>query len=151
MNRISDDYTLASTLFDEAKKFNIPLNFIGFKDDLKHNTPLEDGGYIINIGNNKNGTHWTCFWSEKNTYYYFDSFGFPPPLEVLELIQPYDWNGNIIQDYKRGYCGSYCIEFLQWMHEKKEYTPKLRMMKFIRLFKLVPEKNAFILRGMEGR
>jgi len=43
----------------------------------------------LNLDSSSNeGTHWTCLYLDKNTScYYFDSYGFPPPLEVLEYCK----------------------------------------------------------------
>ena len=41
---------------------------------------------IMNLeDNNGNGFHWVCILSQDK--YYFDSFGLPPPVEVIKFFQ----------------------------------------------------------------
>jgi hypothetical protein len=39
-----------------------------------------------------NGTHWVCYYKNKDKCYYFDSFGLDPPLELPMLM-------SFIQNY----------------------------------------------------
>jgi len=54
------------------------------RDEI-NSTPMSDQeSLIINIDHSSNdGTHWTCLSTENNTCVYFDSFGLPPPTEVV--------------------------------------------------------------------
>ena len=54
------------------------------RDEI-NSTPISDQeSLIINIDHSSNeGTHWTCLSTENNTCVYFDSFGLPPPTEVI--------------------------------------------------------------------
>ena len=56
-----------------------------FMRDEINSTPISDQeSLIINIDHSSNdGTHWTCLSTENNTCVYFDSFGLPPPTEVV--------------------------------------------------------------------
>ena len=38
---------------------------------------LEDGS--------ENGSHWVCVFNDKAAKYYFDSYGLPPPIEVVKF------------------------------------------------------------------
>lgn len=42
-------------LINICKELDIKLNWIGFEEDLPE---ISGGGYILNIGNNRQGTHW---------------------------------------------------------------------------------------------
>lgn len=155
---ISDELTTNTTLINEAVKLKIPLKFIGFDEDLKNHKRVE-GGYIINLGDDEiGGTHWVALWIElykhKSYAVYFDSFGFPPSTKVIEYTQNIDvqiYSNSHIQDEQKGGCGSYVIEFLEYMtHKMKGNTPEKRFKKFTDLFSRIPEHNRRILRSMEG-
>jgi len=100
---------------DILKKRGIEFNGVFSKDQLPKK--LNDGWYIINMQNEKsgNGTHWVCFkyMNEGEFILYLDSFGFPPPIEVLERVK-----GNLmysnkdIQDINSSCCGYFCIAFI---------------------------------------
>jgi len=87
-------------------------NFNGafMKDELP--SKLKNGWYIINLESHVdgNGTHWCCFKYGKNLEYY-DPFGFPPPIEVMEHVgkKPILWNAKQIQDVKSTACGFFCV------------------------------------------
>src|SRR5207245_656607 len=59
-------------------------NFRGvfMRDELnKNRTFTKNECLILNIDHsNNNGTHWTCLFIRNGVSYYFDSFGFAPPL-----------------------------------------------------------------------
>lgn len=71
---------------------------------------------ILNIDHSKNdGTHWTCLFIENDTVYYFDSFGFAPPLEVVRYCPntaKRNYNTFKIQKPEEVICGHYCIYML---------------------------------------
>lgn len=108
-----------------CKELNIKLNWIGFEEDL----PLEinSGGYICNIGNNKQGTHWTCISVEENKKeaLYFDSFAVPPNDEVIKWLsknklQKLIWNSiEEFQQLDEQLCGIWCVVALWYMQHKK--------------------------------
>ena len=62
-----------------------------------------------------NGTHYTCFKipiNSKNPIIYSDSFGFPPPNEVMELAkhkQHILYSTKQVQDIKSTACGWFCV------------------------------------------
>jgi hypothetical protein len=112
-------------LWDLADRMNVPLTFVGFKDELKGKKLQYNKSYIINMENEydedgfKNtGSHYTCF--QVNKYkngkvepIYFDSFGMPPP-EIVEkfvgMKLPYPTKD--IQSLMNSACGWYCLAFL---------------------------------------
>ena len=59
-----------------------------------------------------NGTHWTCLINLNNTIIYFDSYGGPPPMSVLDKTKKYKrrfHNSIQIQQFNSNVCGYYCI------------------------------------------
>jgi hypothetical protein len=116
--------TTDKQLLKMAQKFDIPLRNICFKDALNDDQP-ENGCYIINLADSdENGTHWVCLSIENDGCSYFDSFGFPPPNEVIEFCKRRGdkkilINAEPIQNMASGYCGQYCINFLTYMTHLK--------------------------------
>jgi hypothetical protein len=79
--------------------------------------------YIVNMQDHDegNGTHWIVFYYIKPlTSIFFDSFGFPPPEDIDEVIKPYIYNDAEVQDYKSRACGYFCIAFIKFLHSKQE-------------------------------
>ena len=92
-------------------------NFKGvfMRDELKNQKVTQNECLILNIDHSSNnGTHWTCLFIKNGVTYYFDSYGFPPPLEVLEYCKGEDryYNTFKIQGDGEVICGHYCIYML---------------------------------------
>lgn len=144
---IAQDFTTNKTLEAEARRLGIPLNYCWHKTNFP--CPTKDGGYIINLADEGEvGTHWTALWREGTQFVYFDSFGFVPPLEVEAQLPKYLYNSSIVQDWKFGGCGSYCIEFLQYMNQGTQSVRK-RFQDFLNLFHENFRKNRAVLRRLE--
>ena len=62
---------------------------------------------IVNLdSNNSQGTHWVCYYDNN----YFNSFGLPPPDEVVKyMCSPIYYNSNEIQDRESVICGHLCL------------------------------------------
>ena len=70
---------------------------------------LKNGFYFINLNGS---SHWTCLLKDKKNFYYFDSFGSPPPEEVEAIISPdYVYNASDLQNIKATSCGFFCVAF----------------------------------------
>ena len=90
---------------------------------------------IINLDDlGKPGTHWVCCFEKNKQFYYFDSFGMPPPLEWEKNLQKYNpkmkyffRNNFPIQDILSLKCGYYCLCFLNEMNKGKKYKEILNM------------------------
>ena len=70
---------------------------------------------ILNLDDsNGNGTHWTCLFVKGKSSYYFDSFGLPPPKEVINYCPNNSryYNTFKIQKPEEVICGHYCIYVL---------------------------------------
>jgi hypothetical protein len=106
---------------------------------------LERGSYIINLQSSKDGggTHWVCLYHTPTYSYYYDSYGFVPPLEVQEKIIPYMYNDLEIQDINSTACGFYCIAFVLYLNKKMNIEKAF--MEFINLFGKDTERNEAIL------
>jgi hypothetical protein len=70
---------------------------------------------ILNLDESAgNGTHWTSLFVAENSSYYFDSFGLPPPKEVINYCPNNNrfYNTFKIQKPEEVICGHYCIYVL---------------------------------------
>jgi len=88
-------------------------NFEGvYSKDLLPEKLKNNSWYIINMqdSDDGNGTHWTCFRTGKILEYY-DAYGFPPPMEVMERQKKggIDWTDKQIQNEKSTACGYFCV------------------------------------------
>lgn len=117
-----------------CKHFKIPLNGIYEKSELKK---LDYGNYIINLNGQ---SHWCAMVISPMGHFYYDSYGFPAPENLEDLLGGYLWNDTQIQDMNSTACGYFCIAFLKFMRSpsKEMYN------KFCDLFKH-PKNNDKIL------
>ena len=101
---------------------------------IKLNSLLKKGIYQIGIifnldPHDKPGSHWVSFYGnfKRGQLYYFDSYGFEPPKQVMELVKrlqeqgvennidiEYDYN-KVRHQYKNSECGVYSINFIENM------------------------------------
>ena len=96
-------------LLDLAEKNGLPINYIGFAEDLD---TLPIGFSIINLGDdNLGGTHWTMLYSDQNQVIYSDSYGVGPEDIILQLARGRDvyWNTKQVQGYHEAYCGVWVL------------------------------------------
>ena len=128
-------------LKEYAEKMGLPLNNILMRDEMNHLN--EDGFYIINL-DNSNGTHWTSLFYHPLNSYYFDSYGFVPPLEVEQKIRPYIYNDADIQDFNSEACGYYALAFIKFLNDKT--NKEVAFKEFLRLFKSNTKENDKILK-----
>lgn len=114
-------------------KMNFPLDEIIFKNQVPKKFKFNKA-YIINLedefdekGNLNCGSHWTCL--QVNKYpngniqgMYFDSFGMPPPIDIIKTYQnttnkthmPH--NTKDIQSLMNSACGWYCCAYLHFIN-----------------------------------
>jgi len=123
-------------IIDICKKLKINLNGVYSKDDYE-NINLENGFYIINLQDSTdgNGTHWTVLSKYNYDNLYFDSYGFPAP-EIIENIlnDTYLWNDIQLQHLDSNACGWFCIVYAYYMQYGKEKEIKIKYKNFIDLF-----------------
>ena len=74
---------------------------------------------IVNLADSlSDGTHWVCYYNG----YFFDSFGLPPPLEIVEYLGE-NSEYNIYQIQKSGkICGHLCLYFLNRITKGMEFN-----------------------------
>jgi len=102
-------------LLDAAKKLNI-LNFRGFfmRDALPKQPKRIECGILNLDDSNGKGTHYCCFFKNGNEKIYFDSYGLPPPTELLKYLgDPVYYNSERIQPDNEVFCGHLCLYVLK--------------------------------------
>jgi len=84
------------------------------RDELKGKAKSNECLILNMDDSNGNGTHWTCLFVNKNRSYYFDSFGLPPPLEIVNYCSNGDrlYSTFKIQKPHEVICGHYSIYVL---------------------------------------
>jgi len=116
-------------------KMKIPIERICFKDKLSQQPLKYNRAYIINLedmkdelGEQNDGSHWTAFQVQKTKNgkllpMYFDSYGMPPPKDVIDFIGQYVPYSKIdIQSLMADYCGYACAAWLHYINAFHERT-----------------------------
>lgn len=111
------------------------------KDELPKE--LENGFYVVNLNGQ---SHWCALQKEGDIYFWFDSYGFPAPIEVIDRIDmdSYFWNEIQIQDLDSTACGYYCVAYVFFMNQKM--NPFKSFVQFCKLFNKDTNKNDKILK-----
>lgn len=83
----------------------------------------EEGYYVINLDEKTGpGTHWTTMYYNPKFTFYFDSFGLPPPQELIEKTDDkIVYNSSQYQNMKSVLCGYYCIMFINELQRTGDY------------------------------
>lgn len=124
-----------------ANKMNFNLNFIGLTNDLNKLKSIPNGSYIVNIGDD-DGTHWTCFYIENDTCFYFDSFSVAPEDDLINILSKKSKITKLIynsdfqfQDITEDLCGIWCLVFLHYMNNSKKKNLIDRFYEFSKNYK----------------
>ena len=94
---------------------------------------------ILNFNTyDEEGSHWVAWYKFGSDRLYFDSFGEPPPMEVVKYLKTYEelkqgkpvirQNALVVQHY-RNECGSLCLYVLK---ELSEGVPFSHILDFLR-------------------
>ena len=136
-----------------AEKYNIPLNNIVNKDNLKYEN-ITQGGWIVNMedsvdsrGNFTPGTHWVSFYVKGNKCVYFDSFGILPDIQIQKILCqyiPYRYSTKQIQNIRNGDCGDFCLFFIFFISRSTKSLDEA-LLDFQRLFSNNTAQNKQIL------
>jgi hypothetical protein len=144
-----------------ASRMDIPLAFVGFKDDLPRIQPNKY--YIINLddaemesGKANTGSHWTGFQVNKTgngrtEAMYFDSFGQPPPQDVKRAVDKafpgvkLNYPKKDIQALMNQACGWYQLAFAHFINNKNMSSGNLGhdTLNFLDFFEDLDKSNDF--------
>jgi len=144
-------------LIEASKRNRIPLVGVFFKNRLP--SVVYDGGYIFNLADGGEGTHWTGAWVEKdrnNTkqVVYFDPFSVAPPENIKHFFRGIDktieYSKTQVQNIESFICGYYVIYFLWYMSRMCSYRDEPNIFKrfknFQRLWSNDVEENRLLLK-----
>lgn len=138
-------------LEDACRQLHIPLKAIRYKDQL-HQLPTtwrDKSAFLVNMQSSGMGpgTHWIALFFPGSSLthpncFYFDSFGIEPPMEVIDFAKRCGYKHMInstkeIQSLDEGYCGQFCILFLQAMSSYKRPDLAHRYQRFLNSFKTI--------------
>ena len=133
-----------------AKSLDIKIDGIFMKNEM--NFERQNGNYIINLDDTGNdGTHWTSLIIKKNVSFYYDSYGCPPPEQIIEFCkrgkkQHLYYNTRVIQDLESELCGFYCLAFLKYVNNCKDLLKSSN--DFSNMFdNTETDLNGFLLKG----
>ena len=110
-------------LIDAVKKLNIPdFRGVYLRDELP-NKPKRNECGILNLDDSSgSGSHWVVFSKNGKDQLYFDSFGLPPPTELLKYLKgPVYYNSERIQPDNEVFCGHLCLYMLKKLSDGYEF------------------------------
>jgi len=98
-------------LEEQAEELKIK-NFRGvfMRDTLPYKIKEKECG-IVNLDSTENdGTHWVCYYKNRNKKLYFDSFGLDPPYEIKDYLGDNVLMSTFqIQKLGTNHCGQLCL------------------------------------------
>lgn len=104
---------------------------VKMRDELPLKPHEKECGVLNFNTHNQAGSHWVCWYKSGIERYYFDSFGEPPPTELLTYLKTYEElrkNSPVIrrsavtvQHYQSNECGSLCLFVLKKLSEKEPF------------------------------
>ena len=133
-------------LEEKAKQLRLPLVGVFSKDKIPS---LQVGSYYINMqdADEGEGTHWVLLKIFDNKHaLYFDSFGMPPPKDIIEKVKtaiPY--SNRHIQDISSHACGYYVLACDKYMSSVRRKKLQEQYDDFLNLFKSDTKMNDGIL------
>ena len=136
-------------LEDLAKKYKLPLVGVYSKDELPKQ--IQVGSYYVNMQDSTEGqgSHWVLvkIFDRKNALY-FDSFGQPLPLQVLDFLKhykPVPYSNRHIQNIDSSRCGLYVVACDRYMNKVMRKNMVEQFDDFLNLFTADTKKNDGIL------
>lgn len=119
-------------LLHYVTKLKIPhFRRVCMRDELTGSRPLRNECGILNLDSHlQKGTHWTCWYKRGKDRYYFDSYGEPPPIEMIEYLKTRGERGLpiikrsavTVQHDQSSECGSLCLYVLAQMSDGVEFS-----------------------------
>ena len=124
MNRIPD-VALSNVEIEKYVKMLQIRNFRGcyMRDELKDLKPLDKECGVLNLNlSSEPGSHWTCWFKINNKKCYFNSFGLPPPQELIDYLgSPILCSTFQLQGLNEKNCGKWCLFILKNLNEGSDY------------------------------
>lgn len=127
--------TTTITLKNASKKLFTDDWFMGvFSSNQLPKYSPKSFGLIVNYDtHNLPGSHWMAIISRDGEGYYFDPFGYDPPLNITSWLNHHfdnwSYNKRQVQAIDSNYCGYFCLHFL--------FSAKLSFFKYIDLEQII--------------
>lgn len=104
-----------------AKKDNVPLNYIIFKNEIDKIPYIPDTYLIINSAKtHEQGTHWLAAVLKKNYILYSDSYGIEPDEDIVNYARKNNayiiYNNYQLEDIDGINCGQLALKFLKMVN-----------------------------------
>lgn len=116
-----DGITSNFDLINLAKKLNIKLTAVIYKDELVKFNSKKNGSYILDLHDSSDTStgHWILLYINGDKAIYFDSFGiiYPQIVKTFCGDRTIEWNKKQLQGYNTEHCGEWCIACL-WHLQK---------------------------------
>src|SRR6266536_1041157 len=88
--------------------------------NLKCNN-MECGVLNLNVSD-ESGSHWTCWFKTNEKKYYFNSFGLPPPKELVDYLRSTILYSTFqLQGINDKNCGKWCLLVLKGLSDGHDY------------------------------
>jgi hypothetical protein len=110
-------------VLNKAEKLKLPNFKYYSRDELvgKKCNAIECG--VVNLDDSSGeGTHHVAYWREGNSKYYFDSFGAPPPKELIKYLgKNILFSTYQVQQHNETNCSEWCLYVLNELNKGREY------------------------------
>ena len=124
MNKIPETALSNIDIINYVKLLGIK-NFRGcyMRDELVGLKPREFECGVLNLNlSTERGSHWVCWFKTINKKYYFNSFGLPPPKELIEYLRsPILYSTFQLQGINDKNCGKWCLRILKKLSDGEEF------------------------------
>src|SRR5271155_1525977 len=93
------------------------------RDQLRNlkSKKIECGVLNLNLSDEP-GSHWTCWFKMSDKNYYFNSFGLPPPKELVDYLKsPIIYSTFQLQGMNDQNCGKWCLKILKGLSDGQDY------------------------------
>lgn len=162
LDRMKKPFVGKGVMDNELNNYELDDFMLHFKIKDYHGTFIKDempelnhGFYIVNLNGH---SHWTALYKyvDQNgdaSYFWFDSFGFPPPKEIEQAVYKdtrskvmITWSAKQLQDIKQTSCGFFVVAWIRFMNRKFGDKEKLYN-QFLKKFG-EPSKNDIVVKKL---
>ena len=93
-------------------------------DEIDKLTQLgQECGILASKTSKEDDMHWTCWFKNGKSKYYFDSFGLTPTKEIIKYLKsPILYSTFQIQQFNEETCGEWCLYVLDRLNKQEDFT-----------------------------
>jgi len=121
-NKPTNNFELEELLKDEPH-----FKGVFMKDQLTGKINDNENAIVNLESSGDRGSHWVCYSNSSTLDYvlYFDSYGLPPPEEIVKYLSTSDkkimYNTSEIQNLKSQMCGYYCVYVIKELNKGNDF------------------------------